>query len=425
VRAAGNVEVSEERFVVLQVEGTVATVLVAVGDQVKTGDLLLSLDTVDLERAVRQAELGVAASQAQIDQLNEGADPSDLAAAEASLASAQEQYRNLLAGKNQDELTQLSANLDKAQIALQQAQAEYDKVSWRNDVGMTTQAATLQKATIDYDSARAAYDDATKKASQADVAAAEASIASAQATVDKLLKKTGAAEMHSAEISLAQAQLSLEEAQVRLAEAQVRAPINGTILAVNAEVGQRAAAGLQAFTIADLGLLELTANVAEVDIAPIQIGQEAQVTIDALPGRTLQGMVKQIAPSSSTSQGVVNYPVTVQLTDPDLSGVRPGMTGVATLINSQKQAGWLVPSNAITQNSDGAVVTVVRDGQSLPVRVVPGTPQGEWTFVQSADLQEGDQVVGSVASYLNKNQNRFGVGGGGPPPGMGGGGRPD
>lgn len=404
VSAAGNIEVMQKRYVVFEVEGTVTSVAVDVGDTVATGEVLAILDTRDLERAVRQAQLNLAASQAQLDKLQEKANPAELEAAKAALASAEEQYKSLLAGISEEELAQLRANLSKAEAALKEAQTAYDKIAWRNDVGMTSQAAALQQATADYEAAKAAYEAATKGPSAAELAAAQAQVANARAQLEALLAGASEAELRAAEISVEQARLSLEEAEARLVQAELHAPITGTVLEVNVTVGQKVGAGTQAFVLADLSALKLTVNVAEVDIPRIRVGQHAEVTIDALPGRTFQGVVNRIAPASTSSQGVVNYPVTIRLTDPDLSDVRPGMTAVATILGEEASTGWLVPTNALQPRENGTFVLVLREGTPTPIQVIPGETRGEWTLVQSPELQAGDQVVGSVTSFLNRGE---------------------
>ena len=67
---------------------------------------------------------------------------------------------------------------------------------------------------------------------------------------------------------------------------------------------------------------------------------------------------------------------------------------------------------------------IVRNGRRTPITVTRQGSQGEWTIVQSPELQKGDQAIGSVSSYLNQNNIRFGPGGGGIPGIGGGGGRP-
>lgn len=486
VSAAGNIDVVSERPVILQVEGTIMEVAVEAGDPVAFGDLLVALDTTALARAVTQAELNLAASQLQLEKLNEEAGPAEiasaqanlasaqenlrdvqagpseaeLAAAQANLASAQQRYQELLAGPSEAELTQLRASLEKAFITLRQAQADYDKIAYTDNVGASSQAAALQQATIDYESAEAAYEVATEPASAselqealgaiqsaqdqrdtlraqptaAELAAAEAPVASAAAQLEALLTGASKIELQEAQIEVEKSQLELEEAQENLAQAQLLAPIDGTVLTVAVTEGQKATAGATALTMADLTALKLTVNVAEVDISKIQFGQPAEVTIDALPERVFNGLVTQIAPASNSEQGVVNYPVTVQLIDiedpgsgayrTDLSGVRPGMTAVATLLDEDAADGWLVPTSSVIERDGNTMVLVLRDGQPQPVRVTKVGTQGDWTIVESPELQAGDEAVGTVSSFINQAEGGtnfrggFGPGfGGGRPPG--------
>jgi HlyD family secretion protein len=466
VSAAGNIELSGQRPVVLQADGIVSQVAVEVGDEVAADDLLVALDTTDLERAVKQAELNLASAQAQLDELLEDAAPAEiasaqaslaaaqqnlaevqagpsqaeLAAAEASLAAAQASYQELLAGPSDAELVQLSADLEGIMIELQQAQWDYDKVSYLGE-GASSQAAALQQATIDYDAARAAYEIAVAPASEsdlqdalsaiqsaqeqlddlraqptpADLAEAEAQVASAQAELEGLLDGSSHAELQAAEISVSQAQLDLEEAQAQLAKAQLCAPIDGTALSVDVEVGEQVSAGASAVTLADLNALELTVNVAEVDIGKIHLDQRAEITVDALPDQVFGGVVARIAPSSDSDSGVVNYPVTIQLTDTDLSGVRPGMTAVADMLGEETADSWLVPASAVQERDGETVVMILRDGQPTPISVTSQGSEGEWTVVQSPDLKEGDQAIGTVSSFLNQDSGStgFGPGGGG------------
>jgi HlyD family secretion protein len=467
VSAAGNIALASQQVVVLQVDGIITQVPVKAGDEVAAGSLLLALDTTNLERAVQQAELNLAAKQAELDQLIEPAAPAEvtaakaslvsaqaklaelqagpkaaeLAAAQAALTAAQASYQDLIAGPSQAELTQLSAELHKAYLTLQQAQEAYNKITYRGDVGSTQQAVDLQTATIDYDTAKAAYDQTTAPASQgdlqtalkaikeaqsqlealqttkADLAAAQAEVANAEATLAGLLDGPTAVERRAVEVTVQQAQLDLDEAKANLSQARLLASHAGTVITVGVEVGQQATAGLSAFTMADLTALELTINVAEVDIPKVKVGQPAQITIDALPDREFSGVVSRIAPASESESGVVNYAVTVRLHNLDLTNVRPGMTAVATIANKTAEAGWLVPTNALQEFEGETTVTVVRAGQRTPVKVTKGSSQGEWTEVQSPNLKPGDQVVGKVSSFLDQQNNSGGFRGPfGPPP---------
>jgi RND family efflux transporter MFP subunit len=477
VSAAGNIDLAaaSQQALVLQVTGIITHVAVQVGDTVKPGDLLVVLDSTDLERAVQQAQLNVASSQAALDKLAQPAKPTDVAAAQAgltaaqkdladlqapdatqlaaaktALAAAQAKYQDLKNGPSEAQKTQLAAEFHKAAVTLAQAQEAYNKIAYSSDVGMTQQAMDLQNATIDYDTTKAAYDVATQptqtnlqsaingvataqsqlkalqQPTEAQLADAEAKVASAKATLADLVSGPTEPDWRTAELAVEQVKLALAQAQTNLDRAQLRSPITGTVLAVNVELGQQAPAGLNAITLADLTALELTINVAEVDIPKVQVGQPAQITLDALPGQTFNGVVSRIAPASTSQSGVVNYPVTIRLNNIDGAGVRPGMTAVATLVGNTAKTEWLVPTNALVEFEGEITVVVVRGEQHLRVKVTPGAPQGEWTLVQSAELHAGDQVVGSVTLHLNQqnspNNRPRGLLGGGPPPG---GGRPN
>lgn len=238
------------------------------------------------------------------------------------------------------------------------------------------------------------------------------------------LSGTDDANLAAAQVSLAQAQLTLESAAQDLSNTELRAPMAGAVLSVDIEIGQQVSNGTSAMVLADVNHLQLTVNVAESDIQQLTVGMPAEITLDALPGKSLTGEVLRIAPSSDPAQSVVNYPVTIQLTDDDLSGVRSGMTAVATMQSASLADAWLVPVTALSEVNGVAQVTVIRSGAPQPVTVEPGSIQGEWIVVESPELQEGDQIAGSVATYVNE-QNQFDMSGGpmsggGPPPGVGG-----
>ena len=333
-----------------------------------------------------------------------------------------------------------------AEIALKAAQRNYDAVAWRNDVGMTSQAADLQEASIAYQKAQAAFEVAAAPAGQgdlqsavssareaeqqlndllakptaADLASAEATVAGAKAALEKLQRGPTQLEVEAAQISLEKALVDLEAAYNDMAQAKVSAPITGTVMEVNAQVGQQLNSGETVVVLADTSQLELPVQVAEVDIDKVHSGQAATITLDALQGRLFQGKVARIAPASSDTSGVVNYEVVIALTDDDLAGVRPDMTAVATLANEAAATGWLVPTDAIRHSGQENSVIAVRNNQPVTVTVTPGIQQGEWTVVQSPDLQAGDQVMGSIASFVDDDSTLRGPGGGFGPPGGGG-----
>jgi len=470
VSAAGNIQLSAQQFVVLETNGVVQEMAVRVGDEVAAGDLLAALDPADAEKAVERALLNLASAQLSLEKLYDETDPADIASAAADLESAQEnltdlyngpnslevaaarsnlasawaKYNDLLAGPSEEKKIQLSTNMRKFQVALDEARRAWEPVSWRPDVGRTPQAAAYEKATIDYENAKAAYDEAIAPASAADIqaalsqaqnaqkqlddllesatsaeiAAAEAQVASKAATLADLRAGPNANDLESAQIAVDKAFLDLQDAADDLAATRLLAPMDGSILAVNLTVGQQVNSGTSAVTMARRDDLELEVNVAEVDVSKLSLGQPAQITLDALPGEEFEGEVISIAPSADSQSGVVNYPVTLRLINPD-SRVRAGMTAVATVVNQSGLSGWLVPASAVRSVGDSPRVMVLRNNQPTPVVVTVGAPQGEWVVVESPELQAGDRVVGTTATFIN-DENPFQFG----PPSDGEGGGP-
>ena len=471
VSASGNLALVDERSVALGVDGVVEKIVVNIGDQVNAGDLILQLDTTALERAVAQAQLQVDSAklaladlqtpatdaelakaeanlrdaQENLAEVKAGPSAAEIAAARSTLAAAQASYSELQAGPSAAELTQLSADMKKAEIALASAQGAYDKIAWQGSAGMSSEASALQDATIDHESAQAAYAEATAAANgsdlqsavstiqdaqvklndllnsptDAEVAAAEATLATAKASLADLQAGASTNDLKSAELTLKEALISLESAQRDLEAATVAAPIAGYITTLNAEVGVRSSSGTVVATIADPAHLQLEISVAEADIPSVSMGQAADVQIDALPGKTLAGAVTSISPVNDSSSTSVSYPVTIELTGADLTGVRPGMNAVATLTGRTELSAdsWLVPTNALQTLGANTVVVVVRDQQTITVTVTPGSVQGEYTIVDSPDLQANDQVVGSVASQSDQQSGFAGA----PPDGGAGG----
>jgi HlyD family secretion protein len=474
VNAAGNIALAEEEAATFQVEGVITEIEVEVGDTVEAGDLLATLETIDLERVVDRAELALKVQQNALDQLLEPATAAEIAAAQENLTAAQENltelqagsskaeinaaktalvaaqasYQELLAGASEAELTELSADLHKAYISLQQAQEAYNKIAYADTVGSSQQAMDLQTATIDYDTAKASYDIATEPASTAEIqaalqsiqeaqvqlealevtkaelASAEAQVAEAEASLEELLNGPTEAEIQAAELAIEQAQIDLLEAEADLSYARLLAPIDGTITVIDAVVGEKVTTDISAgIYIADLTALELTVSVSEVDIGKVSVGQPAQILLDAYPDRVFSGEVTRIAPTSVSDTGVVNYEVAIQLDDSNLEGVKAGMTAVASLLGDETENAWLVPTTSVFEFEGESYVRVVTDAGETRVSVTTGTVQGDWIVVQSAELQAGDEVLGQVATYSDEESEEGpggpgmgGMMGGGPPP---------
>lgn len=471
VNAAGNIQAHQAADLSFGQSGTVQKINVKLGDRVKAGDVLAELDTADLQLQLRSAQVSMknaqdtlaqtknpnteqdianaratlASAQAAYDEVTAGASQADLAASEAAVASAKAAYDAAVksAGTSDSSLVSAAATFEKARIALEAAQGAYDKVSWRGDSAASGEAQTLQSATIDYESAKAAYEalvstsksDASSKVASAasalqsaraslaklknqvtaaDLASAQATLTQAQNSLDKLLAGPDANELDIAQNGVESAQIALDQAELTLQHAQIVAPFDGTVTAVDIKLGQSASG--TAFAIADLDHLEIVVNMAEVDINRVQVGQQAGVTLDAVTDATFQGKVSQIAPAGVLSSGVVNYPVTVALSDPT-AAVKTGMTANLNIITDQRDNVLMVPNRALRTVAKQKVVTVLFEGQQIQMPVQTGLSNDTMTEIASG-LKEGDVVVLSSTTTTTTGGGGGIGGGGGPPPGM-------
>lgn len=390
VSAAGNVLTPEDAVMAFQTSGRVAKVNVQVGDAVKKGQVLMELDTTDLELSLKTAKTNLASSMANLEQTKANLQFA-LRNAQANLESAKaalEAAKNRNA-QNANQIIVAKAQLDKATIALQQAQGAYNQIAWRGDVGLTQQAANLQNATIEYQSALANYNmtlatinDSALKAAQSDYDRAVVALEQAQRNLDTQLR--------TAQATVDNAQVAVEQAQRNLEKARLIAPFDGIVSAVNFSVGDSAGTGA-AVTIVDLSTLQVKVTVAEVDIAKIKVGQTAQTTMDALPGKTYTAKIAAIGPVATITQGVVNYPVIAVIANPD-GQVKPGMTANLAITIEQRDNVLLVPTRAIRTQGTQKTVTVLYKGLSISVPVTVGLTNDQFAEVTSG-LQEGDQVV--------------------------------
>ena len=409
VSASGNVSAPEDAVMGFQTSGRIAKVNVQVGDLVKRGQVLMELDTADLELSLKSAKASLSNQQASFEQTKANLDFA-LRNAQATLTSSQ---ANLDAAKaknaqNPSQLLAAKASLEKATVALQKAQSDYNAVAWRPDVGMTPQAQTLASATSDYQSALANYNvtvaginDSALKSAQAQFDRDTVSLQQAQKNLDTQLR--------TAQAQLDSSQVAYEQAQRNLEKARITAPFDGAVAAINFSVGDSAGTG-NAVTVVDMNNLQIKVTVAEVDISKIKVGQTAQLSFDALSGKTYSAKVLAIGPVATVTQGVVNYPVTVSITNSDGS-VKPGMTANLNITVEERTNVLLVPLRAVRTQGNQKTVTVLYQGQNIAVPVTTGLTNDQYAEVVSQGLKEGDELV------LTTTTTRQTTGGGGIPGG--------
>lgn len=455
VSATGSIEPESLVTLTFGLSGTIVSVDAVRGQEVAAGDVLARLDTAELALSVQQAEdalriqeltmaqrtaaepsaAQLASSQADIQaaEANVQVAQANLASAQAGVQQAQAQRAQLLAGASAGQIAQAEAQVSAARQQQKQAQEAYNRTTECHTftapgsnqeetvcpgLGAPEEQAraALEAATLSLQAAEAALSDLNNPAGPADIQAADAAIAGAQAQAQAAEGNVAAAEAQLArakaaaallvekpsedEVAILQAQVdsartSLEIAELRLRQAQIVAPIDGTVAGVLIRKGEQAAPGSPAVTVLNEGAYHITVSVDEIDIDRVAVGQPVVVTLDALPDQPVDGVVSEIAPTSTSTSGVVTYLVTINIDESQAANLRPGMSASASITVDELDNVLVVPNWAVRLNRDtGEAFVLIRhaDGTIEEVVVETGLRNEQFSEVLSG-LSEGDVVV--------------------------------
>lgn len=159
------------------------------------------------------------------------------------------------------------------------------------------------------------------------------------------------------EANAADKRAALKAAQVNLAYTNIVSPVVGTVITRSIDVGQTVAASLQAPTLfligKDLSKMQVDSNVSEADIGAVRVGQDAFFGVQAFPGRTFRGRVRQIRRGPITVQNIVTYDVVVAFDNPRRL-LFPGMTADTHIVTAEHDGVLRVPLPAIRFDPEGA-----------------------------------------------------------------------
>jgi len=192
------------------------------------------------------------------------------------------------------------------------------------------------------------------------------------------------------DIAAAEARIAALEAT--LDQVSIDAPFAGTLTEVDAKVGDQVAPGVRAFRIDDLSRLLVDVEITEVDINRIRVGQPVTMTLDAVLDKEYSGRVIEVARVGVPAQGVVNFTVTVEISNPD-DGVRPGMTAGVNIITDLVENILLVPNRAVRLREGQRIVYVLRNGQSVVEEIELGLTSDTQSELVGGNIGEGDLLI--------------------------------
>jgi multidrug resistance efflux pump len=319
------------------------------GDQVAQARVVLTVKRLQLQQArAADPDLAVRAAQARIAQLEYRAaqvaaqDPSPaVTAAEVererariALADTQDEYNKALdrPWEDQDIRDAWAKQLEQAQLNDKTAQANLQSAQnaqRAHALSLKVLAAQVTEAQTGLAQAAEARDtySLTLAILEAEVEAAQLGLLALQANDNPYRDEATAEELAQAEVMVAKAGLALASLELQIEKGELCAPFAGAVVDILVEPGDLVVPGQVVLVLATLDQVEVhTTDLTELDVAGVAVGQTAQVRVDALPARPLQGRVHEIALHGQDYRGDVVYTVVIALEgDPD-PALRWGMT---------------------------------------------------------------------------------------------------
>lgn len=420
VSATGSVTSVTDLALSFSVSDVLRTLKVKVGDVVKKGDVLMTLDNRDEQASLTTAQGALQSAQAAYKKLVDGTSNEEITVAQVALDNAksdlirteQEQqqlvdnaYRALLnstpaaISTNSNSSSAItSPTISGTYTATQTGQYTISLYSsgsgsYFSSSGLETASGAASTSVVplgtrglfiqfpanfsvnandswiveipnkkasDYGANNNAYLAALETKTSA-IRAAEALVSTREAELNLKLAKARPAELELAQADILSAKGKVDAAQVAYDNTILRAPADGTVTAVDVKIGELVKPQEVVATLQDTTNVYVEANINEANIAILKPGQKVALTFDALgPEITTDASIYEIEPAATITDGIVNYKIKVSVTDASL--VKPGMTANLKIFAGEKADVVKIPKTAIKQNAAGKkVVQVITD----------------------------------------------------------------
>ena len=469
---SGTISAANTYTVKSLVKGTVLTADFEVGDTIKKGTVLYTIDSSDVATSVEKAQLALEQAQRSYDDTADAqyirsviggtvasikVKAGDYVTAGQEIATVRDDSSLLLTLEFPAADASGFAVGQAAEVILNgtfetlsgtvQAVAGTDTISSgnllvrtvtiavKNNGSLTTaQAASatingvsaLASARFDYQHQQTVT--ATTSGTVAAVCVKEGTAIEANTAIVQLSGTELSRQVQSAADSLLNAQLSMSDTQKQMENYTIPSPISGTVIQKNVKAGDTVGTDTTASetlcTIYDLSYLEMTLNVDELEILSIKEGQTVTITADAISDRTFTGVVTSVSAAGTTTGGTTTYPVTIRIDD--TGDLLPGMNATAEIEVSSASNALAVPNGSVVR---GNYVLVTKDSPSAAnavqdmtapdgyvyVKITTGTSDDDYIEVASG-LQEGDTIAYDADAAEKQNASdsmEFMVGPGG------------
>lgn len=292
--------------------------------------------------------------------------------------------------------------------AVEQAQAQFSSSEARLARAQASHAvAKLQAA-----EARAKYEARSREPVSDAVTREEVRIARSNAEIAEATVASLAADVQASEADLRSAKLNVDQARLRLSETTIVAPIAGTVLSIEVEIGTIISSGISnigggtsLLTLGDLSSLYVVGMLDEADVGRVDQQQEVKIRVDAYPGRVFSGVVERLSPLGRETSNIVTFDLDMRITDKQFYLLRPGMSADLEIVTSHSKGVLLVP-----------VAAIFGEGSSHHVRSPDGArhevtlgPTDGTNYAVLQGVEEGQELlVSNSTSGLSPGPGLFG-----------------
>ncbi len=371
----GQIEAYEVTNIHAKLAGYVAELAVDIGDEITKGQAIARLHIPELEAELEQKRAAVEQAEADRKQAEAA-----VAVAEASVVSAE-------AG-----VTEAQAATRRTEADVARWQAEYNRIAQLVRESAVT-GSLLDETRSKLAAARAAGEEA-----RAQVESARAALAEATARLEKAHADAG-----SAAAAIKVAHSDARRVESLLGYATIEAPYDGVVTRRNVDTGHLTVPGGQGeplFVVARTNRVTVSVGVPEADAALVGPGDRAEVRLQALDGRTVEGRVTRT--SWSLDRATRTLRAEIDLPNPD-GGLRPGLYAYATIVAEERPDALTLPKTAIVRHDGETYCVIVADGRAHRREIVPGLSDGTRTEVVSG-LDGKEAVVKAEVDSLAEGQ---------------------
>jgi multidrug efflux pump subunit AcrA (membrane-fusion protein) len=394
---SGRIAPVEEVELFFRTGGWVRNVYVERDDFVEPGQVLADLEIDDLERDLESRNLDLERVQSVLDAAEDDL-AIEIRRAEVDKEIVELRLEQIRTKDLSPRQQQAAADLEKAHIALKQAQEDYDAIAWRNDRASRGEADRLQQATLDYLQAKATYDLAIQDIDNLkyDVAILQREVELAQIKVDELNEGVDPLLVN----DVKQAQLAVEKLEAAIADAQIIAPFAGQVTSESLVEGREVTPHKTVVILADMSEMELTADPATSQLENLVEGMPVEAYRSNTPGERYTGTIRRLPypyGGGGRSDGVeetdgdtsTRIVLDVDLTETNLE--IGDLMSIEVIIEQKQDVLWL-PPQAIRRFEGRKFVVVQDDEVQRRVDVTTGIESADRVEIEEG-LSEGQIVI--------------------------------